>query len=90
MDKVAIPLTKVKEKFQVTIPTKVRKTLRLEVGDLLEATAKNNTIVLRPKAVIDRKSIDVAITRGLEDVKHGRVSPVFSSVKEFKAYLKKR
>ncbi len=83
-----MPLTKVKEKFQVTIPTAVRKTARLAVGDILEATVKNNVIVLTPKAVVDRASIEAALEEGLADLKAGRVSPAFSTVKEFKAYLK--
>ena len=37
-----MPLVKVKEKFQVTIPTALRKAVRLSVGDLLEAEAKGN------------------------------------------------
>ena len=85
-----MPLVKVKEKFQVTIPTALRKAVRLAVGDLLEAEAKNNTIVLKPKAVVDREAVETAIEEGLRDLKAGRVTPKFSSVKEFKAYLKKR
>jgi AbrB family looped-hinge helix DNA binding protein len=50
-----LPLVKVKEKFQVTISTELRQALHLTVGDLLEATIENDTIVLKPKAVIDRR-----------------------------------
>jgi len=50
----AMPLVKIKEKFQVTIPTALRKAVRLSVGDLLEAEAKGNTIVLKPKAMTVR------------------------------------
>ena len=50
-----LPLVKVKEKFQVTIPTELRAALHLTVGDLLEATIENETIVLKPKAVVDRR-----------------------------------
>lgn len=88
MERQAVPLTKVKEKFQVTIPTEVRKTIRLAVGDILEATVKNNVIILKPKAVVDRKTVEEAIEEGLADLKAGRVSPAFSDVKEFKKYLK--
>ena len=49
-----LPLVKVKEKFQITLPVELRKALRLDVGDILEATVERNTIVLKPKAVIDR------------------------------------
>ena len=77
-----MPLVKVKEKFQVTIPAALRKAVRLSVGDLLEAEAKNNTIVLKPKAVVDRTAIDAAIAEGLEDIKKGRVLGPFSTAKE--------
>ncbi len=85
-----MPLVKVKEKFQVTIPTTLRKAVRLSIGDLLEAEAKGNTIVLKPKAVVDRESVEAAIEEGLRDLKAGRVTPKFSSVKEFQAYRKNR
>ena len=50
-----MPLVRVKEKFQVTIPTELREALHLAVGDLLEATVEDETIVLKPKAVVDRR-----------------------------------
>ena len=50
-----LPLVRVKEKFQVTIPTELREALHLAVGDILEATIEHETIVLKPKAVVDRK-----------------------------------
>jgi AbrB family looped-hinge helix DNA binding protein len=86
----AMPLVKVKEKFQVTIPTALRKAVRLSVGDLLESEEKGNTIVLKPKAVVDRESVKAAIEEGLRDLKAGRVTPKFVSVEEFKAYRKNR
>jgi AbrB family looped-hinge helix DNA binding protein len=47
----------VKEKFQVTIPTELREALHLAVDDLLEATIENETIVLKPKSVVDRRQV---------------------------------
>jgi AbrB family looped-hinge helix DNA binding protein len=85
-----MPLVKVKEKFQVTIPTALRKAVRLSVGDLLEAEAKGNTIVLKPKTLVDREAVEAAIQEGLADLKAGRVTPKFSSVDEFKAHRKHR
>ena len=49
-----MPLVKVKEKFQITLPAELREVLHLAVGDLLEATIQGQTIVLKPKDVIDR------------------------------------
>src|SRR5438128_6993926 len=51
-----VPLVKVKEKFQVTIPTALREALHLVVGDVLEATVEQDKIVLKPKAVVDRSA----------------------------------
>jgi len=83
-------LVKVKEKFQVTIPTTLRKAMRLAVGDLLEAEAQGNVIILTPKAVVDREAVDGAIEEGLKDLKARRTTPKFISVDAFKAYRKKR
>lgn len=50
-----MPLVRVKGKYQVTIPAEIRKRLNLEVGDYLEIEAQGETILLKPKAVIDRE-----------------------------------
>jgi len=52
-----MPLVTVKDKFQVTIPAKVRQRVDIRVGDLLEATVHRGGILLRPKAVVDRDSV---------------------------------
>jgi len=52
-----VPLVTVKDKFQVTIPARLRRALALEVGDVMEAALEDDRIVLRPKAVIDRAAL---------------------------------
>ena len=69
-----MPLVKVKEKFQVTIPTELREALHLTVGDLLEATIENDTIVLKPKAVVDRKQAWNGVIEVMERV-HAKQRP---------------
>jgi AbrB family looped-hinge helix DNA binding protein len=66
-----VPLVRVKEKFQVTIPTDLREALHLAVGDLLEAIIEDDTLVLKPKAVVDRKQArqEVMATRDWVDPK---------------------
>ena len=49
-----MPLVTVKPKFQVTIPAKLRRGLRLHEGDIMEATVLADGIFLRPKEVVDR------------------------------------
>ena len=49
-----MPLVTVKQKFQVTIPARLRRGLR--EGDLLEVTVVGDGILLRPKEVVDRNA----------------------------------
>jgi len=70
-----VALVKVKTKFQVTLPTSVRKSVGLSVGDLLEATVEGNKITLSPKTAVDK---ELAIS--LKDVEAGRVEGPFKSV----------
>lgn len=72
-----MPLVKVKEKYQVTLPASVRRKAGLTVGDLLEASVQGKKITLTPKSVVDRE-----LALALEDVKKGRVYGPFSSAKE--------
>src|SRR5438132_10737031 len=69
-----LPLVKVKEKFQVTIPTELRQALHLAVGDILEATIENETIVLKPKAVVDRRQAWNGVIEVLDRV-HAKQRP---------------
>ena len=41
-----MPLVKVKDKFQVTIPADIRKAIKLDIGDLLEAELREEGILL--------------------------------------------
>lgn len=53
-----MPLVTVKPKYQVTIPAKLRKGLKLREGDVMEATVVGDGILLRPKDVVDRGAAD--------------------------------
>ncbi len=70
-------LVTVKTKFQVVIPQSIRKRIRLDVGDLLEASFENGKITLTPKTVIDRH-----LAEGLEDIAHGRTHGPYESAAE--------
>ena len=63
-----LPLVRVKEKFQVTIPTELREALHLTVGDILEATVERDNIVLKPKAVVDRRQAWDGVIEAMERV----------------------
>jgi len=50
-----VPLVKVRDRYQVTLPVTVRKKAGIAVGDLLEAQVKDAKITLTPKRVVDRE-----------------------------------
>jgi AbrB family looped-hinge helix DNA binding protein len=64
----ALPLVKVKEKFQITLPAELREVLHVAVGDLLEATIQDNVIVLKPKVVVDRAQAWAKIEHAMASV----------------------
>ena len=70
-----MPLVKVKEKFQITLPAELREALHLAVGDLLEATIRDNVIVLKPKVVIDRAQAWAKIEHAMASVKDLTANP---------------
>ena len=81
-----MPLVRIKQKFQVTIPANIRAKLGLEEGELLEASTKGGTIVLTPKAVVNRAEVEAAIAEGLEDMRQGRTIGPFKNAKEFRKF----
>jgi AbrB family looped-hinge helix DNA binding protein len=71
----ALPLVKVKEKFQITLPAELREVLHLAVGDLLEATIEDNVIVLKPKVVVDRAQAWAKMEHAMAHVKDRAPNP---------------
>jgi AbrB family looped-hinge helix DNA binding protein len=76
-----LPLVKVKEKFQITLPAELREVLHLAVGDLLEATIEDNVIVLKPKVVVDRAQARQQLIEVMDRV-HANLPPSTQDPKE--------
>lgn len=83
-----MPLVQVREKAQITIPSKIRKALDIKEGDYLEAKVEDNKIVLIPKILLDKaeavtlsKKGEEMLKEALEDVKKGKVKE-FKNVEE--------
>ena len=53
-----MPLVKLKQKGQMTIPAEIRDQLQLRQGDLLEARTDGRSIILVPKAIVDREALE--------------------------------
>ena len=82
-----MPLVKIKEKGQLTLPAKIRERHGLNVGDYVEVTEDGNRIVLVPQDVAPRHAaIDAAIAEGLADIRARRTVP-FTSKADFDAWL---
>jgi AbrB family looped-hinge helix DNA binding protein len=47
-----MPLIKVKKNFQITLPTALRKTLKIAEGDYLEVEKQDSELVLKPVKVV--------------------------------------
>lgn len=80
-----LPLVRVKDKFQITIPTKIRKQIHIKKGDILEVDIKNKVIIIKPKILLDKANVENAINEGLEDYKKGKIVGPFKNIKEFKS-----
>ena len=83
-----MPLVQVREKAQITLPSKIRKALGIKEGDYLEAEVEDNKIVLIPKILIDKaevvtlsKKSEEMLKEALEDVKKGKIKE-FKNVEE--------
>ena len=50
-----MPYIKVKQKYQVTLPSNIREAIGIHEGDTLEARAENGNIVLVPQLVQEKK-----------------------------------
>ena len=61
----------------MVIPQSIRKRVRLDIGDLLEASFENGKITFTPKTVIDRH-----LAEGLEDLAQGRTHGPYDSASE--------
>ena len=47
-----MPLIKVKKHFQITLPSKLRKNLRIAEGDYLEVEKQDSQLILKPVKMV--------------------------------------
>ena len=67
-----VKVRKVRQKYQVTLPEEVQEELDLEEGDVLEATVRDNEIVLKPTLPPEeREAIDAMFEQGMKDYREG-------------------
>ena len=84
-----MPLVKVQEKGQVTLPSKLRQEAGIDVGDYVEVRQDGSHIILTPHHIAPRHpAIDGALQEALDDEKAGRVTPVFNTPEDYRAWRK--
>jgi len=76
-----MPIVKVKEKAQITLPAKMRRKLGIKEGDYLEASVDKNKIILVPQLLVGKFAEVTLSAKGeemlseaLDDVRVGRVT----------------
>lgn len=57
MKKYSSLIVKVKARFQVTIPPRIREAFDLSVGDFLEIKKNGAAIVIKPKTLLDAQTV---------------------------------
>ena len=72
-------LVQVREKAQITIPSRIRKELGIKKGDYLEIVKEDDKIVIIPKVLVDKVSVNLSakgeemLKEAMDDVKRGKV-----------------
>src|SRR5690349_1282347 len=97
-------LVKIHRKGQMTLPSRLRSTVGIVEGDLVEAKLQRGKIIITPMLIIDRSKFPAAdkeytptqrriiyarLAKADADIKAGRVSKTFSDHGEFIADLHK-
>jgi len=81
-------LIQVREKAQITIPSSIRKELGIKKGDYLDIVKEDDKIVIIPKILIDKVSVNLSAKGGemlkeaINDFKKGKVK-THNNVKHF-------
>jgi AbrB family looped-hinge helix DNA binding protein len=70
-------LAKVGTSRQLAIPKKVYDALDLNTGDYMEIVVQNNHLVLTPKTLIDKDTL-----QGLKEIREGKGIGPFSNAKD--------
>ncbi len=82
-----MPLIKVKQNYQITIPNRLRKTLNIAVGDYLEVEKQDSELILKPvkmvhtdEAYFHTKEWQKGEKQADKDLKKGNVLGPFDKV----------
>jgi len=81
-------LIQVREKAQITIPSRIRKELDIKKGDYLDIVIEDDKIVIIPKILVDKVSVNLSakgeemLKEAIDDVKKDKIK-THNNVKHF-------
>lgn len=63
-------IIKIRERAQITLPAEVRKALKVERGDYLEAEVVEGGVMLKPVALVDREAAKARVKEAMDTVRY--------------------
>ena len=80
---------KMQSRGVLTLPKKIREKAGLSSGSLIDIEVSDGQVTMRAVSRLDRE-LAKAVSDAVDDIREGRATPVFSSIKEFDAYMKQK
>ena len=74
---VVMPMGKIGQRRQVVIPKEIFEALGLEIGDFVEVTQVNRTVVIKPKKIVDADDVltpeeEAIVRKGERQLREGK------------------
>jgi bifunctional DNA-binding transcriptional regulator/antitoxin component of YhaV-PrlF toxin-antitoxin module len=66
----AMTIIKIRARAQITLPAKMRKALKVETGDYLQAEVVEGALMLKPIALFDREAARVRVKEAMDTVRY--------------------
>ena len=75
-----MPIGKVGQRRQVVIPKEIFEALGLQTGDFVEVTKVKNTVVIKPKKLVDADDVltpeeEAIVRKGERQLRQGKSKP---------------
>jgi AbrB family looped-hinge helix DNA binding protein len=75
-----MPIGKIGQRRQVVIPKEIFEALGLQTGDFVEVTKVKNTVVIKPKKLVDaedvlRREEEAVVRKGERQLRQGKSKP---------------
>jgi AbrB family looped-hinge helix DNA binding protein len=68
-------IIKIRERAQITLPAEMRRALKVETGDYLEAEVVEGGLMLKPVAVVAREAARARVKEAMDTVRTSGLSP---------------